>query len=277
MKKDDLKDFSDWMRLNEMSDSTIKAYMNGVKSYFNSFDDFSQQGISEYKIQLVNAGANVNTINLEIAALRKYAEYADTEISIRSVRTQKRSSIENVISDTDYRRLLDSLKSDGDLEGYYRVRFLAGTGARISELVQMKKKHLFCGEMTIPTKGKVRTVYIPKSLLEESAEYFGDLEDESYLFQANARRCGHRNAGKPICRETITGQMQRWAERYEIPKEVMHPHSFRHRFALNFLKRNSDLTLLADLMGHSNLNTTMIYTRMSKEEQKRTIDEVMDW
>lgn len=57
----------------------------------------------------------------------------------------------------------------------------------------------------------------------------------------------------------------------------MPPHSFRHRFAINFLQENKDIALLADLMGHSGVNTTMIYLRLSKEEQRRAIDDSVRW
>lgn len=65
--------------------------------------------------------------------------------------------------------------------------------------------------------------------------------------------------------------------RYGIPKEVLHPHSFRHFFAIEFLRRNQNVSLLADLLGHSTVNTTMIYLRMSQEQQKRMIDDAVVW
>ena len=71
--------------------------------------------------------------------------------------------------------------------------------------------------------------------------------------------------------------MQKHALKYGIPKEKMHPHAFRHMFAVEFLKRNNDISLLADIMGHSGVNTTMIYTRRSGEEQKRDFDETVNW
>lgn len=62
-----------------------------------------------------------------------------------------------------------------------------------------------------------------------------------------------------------------------VPKEVMHPHSFRHFFAKEFLKQNNDITLLGDLLGHSDISTTAIYTRLTSEEQAQQINEVVGW
>jgi site-specific recombinase XerD len=66
-------------------------------------------------------------------------------------------------------------------------------------------------------------------------------------------------------------------EKYDIPQEVMHPHAFRHFFAIEFLKRNNNIALLADLLGHGSVNVTQIYLRQSQEQQKKEIDEAVDW
>ena len=75
----------------------------------------------------------------------------------------------------------------------------------------------------------------------------------------------------------ISEMLLKFSERYNIPRNVCHPHSFRHRFAINFLKNNNDISLLADLLGHSGVNTTMIYLRKSKEEQRTAIDSAVNW
>lgn len=62
-----------------------------------------------------------------------------------------------------------------------------------------------------------------------------------------------------------------------VPKEVLHPHSFRHFFAKMFLKSNNDITLLGDLLGHSNISTTAIYTRKSSAEQAQELDRIIKW
>ena len=75
----------------------------------------------------------------------------------------------------------------------------------------------------------------------------------------------------------VSQQLINFGKKYNIPLEVMHPHSFRHFFAISFLERNKDIALLADLMGHSGVNTTMIYLRKSSEQQRREIDKAVNW
>ena len=269
--------FVKWMQEDELSDATIRSYLKSTDCYFQNREDITKAGVIEYKRDLIASGAKTATVNLRLCGIRAYIRFVGGDVSVRQLKSQKASSIDNVISNADYNRLLEGLMADGNMEGYYRVKFLAGTGARVSELIRLKKKHLDAGRAELYSKGKVRTIYIPASLISESAEYFSDLEPEDYLFQPYVSRYGHRRADKPIRRESIGDDMRRWSVKYGIPKEVMHPHSLRHRFAINFMKNNSDLTLLADVMGHSGVNTTMIYTRMSMDEQKDAVDKAVNW
>lgn len=84
-------------------------------------------------------------------------------------------------------------------------------------------------------------------------------------------------SGARITTRGIASQLKRLAIRYDIPTEVVYPHSFRHRFAKNFLERFSDIALLADLMGHESIETTRIYLRRTSSEQQQIVDSVVDW
>ena len=75
----------------------------------------------------------------------------------------------------------------------------------------------------------------------------------------------------------VSEMCRRYAKKYNLPREHMHPHAFRHFFAIQFLKNNNNISLLADMLGHSGINTTMIYLRQSKEEQNRQINEAVNW
>jgi site-specific recombinase XerD len=83
--------------------------------------------------------------------------------------------------------------------------------------------------------------------------------------------------GSRLTSRGIDASIRRWAKKYGIRKEVAHPHSFRHLFAIEFLKKNSNIALLADLMGHSSVSTTSIYLKLSREEQMRQFNDASDW
>ena len=265
----DRQGFIRYLREAERTKNTITAYVKCLDLFFEHETEFTQDAVFHFKDYLMDT-VSVGTVNLRLCGLRAYAEYLDIPLKIRPVKVQKTSYVKNVISQADYERLLKNLQRDGNTKWYLGIKFLACTGARVSEFRQFKKKHLYKGEMELLTKGKVRTIYIPSGLAEESREFFADLKDNDYLF-------GGKGEGGIMSSRGVSEQLRRFADKYDIPREVMHPHSFRHRFAINFLQENKDIALLADLMGHSGVNTTMIYLRLSKEEQRRAIDDSVRW
>ena len=119
------------------------------------------------------------------------------------------------------------------------------------------------------TKGKIRRIYIPNLFLNEADEYYSNFEPDDYLAVG-------RDGGQ-ITTRGVSQMLVTFAARYGIDKKVMHPHSFRHMFAVEFLKRNNNLSLLADVLGHSSVSTTAIYTRMTKEQQQNEIDQTVNW
>ncbi len=263
----DREGFAAYLRNLERSPNTISAYLHAVSEFFSEEPEFSQEAVLRYK-QGLSGRAKATTVNLRLCGLRTYAQYMQLPVLVKPIKIQKVPFAENVISQADYQKLLEGLAGDQNWKWYFLVKFLACTGARISELLQFRKKHLDDGYMELWTKGKIRMVYFPAKLLEESRDYYTGLGEDEFLFQ------GKKGA---LASRTVGVMFYKFSEKYGIPKKTMHPHSFRHRFAVNFLKKNNDISLLADIMGHSNVNTTMIYLRLSKEEQRNAVDCVVDW
>lgn len=119
------------------------------------------------------------------------------------------------------------------------------------------------------TKGKIRRIYIPKSFLDETDGYYSSFGPDDFLAVG-------RNGGQ-ITTRGVSQMLMTFAARYGIDKKVMHPHSFRHMFAVQFLRRNNNLSLLADVLGHSSVSTTAIYTRMTKEQQQDAVNKTINW
>ena len=149
--------------------------------------------------------------------------------------------------------------------------YLAATGARVSELVQIKIEHVRAGFFDLYTKGgKLRRLYIPKILKAETEEWISKRKIESgYLF---LNRFGTR-----ITTRGISQQLKIHAIKYGLNPKMIYPHSFRHRFAKNFLEKYNDIALLADLMGHESIETTRIYLRRTSSEQQNIVDTVVTW
>lgn len=157
------------------------------------------------------------------------------------------------------------------MDWYFVVRYLAATGARVSELIQLKVEHVNLGYYDIYAKGgKVRRLYIPKKLRDETLIWLESKGiDSGFLF---LNRFGNR-----ITTRGISQQLKNIAVKFGINPKVVYPHSFRHRFAKNFLEKFNDIALLADLMGHESIETTRIYLRRTASEQKEIVDKVITW
>ena len=137
--------------------------------------------------------------------------------------------------------------------------------------MQIKVEHVQVGYYDIYTKGgKIRRIYIPKALRVETKEWLeGSKRTTGYLF---LNRFGQR-----ITTRGIAQQLKNYAAKYGLNKKVVYPHSFRHRFAKNFLEKFNDISLLADLMGHESIETTRIYLRRSSTEQQEIVDKIITW
>lgn len=119
------------------------------------------------------------------------------------------------------------------------------------------------------TKGKVRRIYFPAALAAELAPWTDGLGEDAIL-------CRNRY-GKPITASGIAKGLKRYAGEYGIPPEHVHPHAFRHFYAVEFLRRNPNIALLADVLGHSSMDTTRIYLRMTEAQQQSEIDKTVNW
>ncbi|WP_024292875.1 tyrosine-type recombinase/integrase [Lacrimispora indolis] len=263
--------FESYLRNENLSDSTIFSYMSAIKVYFTRYDDISKENLLAYKGYLMEY-YKPKTVNLRVQAINKYLLYIKQEpLQLKNVRIQQKNFLENVISNADYKYLKKRLKQDGNMQWYFIVWYLAATGARVSELIQVKVEHVEMGYLDLYSKGgKLRRLYIPGKLKEESMKWLKEVNITcGYLF---LNRFGER-----ITTRGIGLQLKRYAEKYGIDPKLVYPHSFRHRYAKNFLDKCNDISLLADLMGHESIETTRIYLRRTATEQQSLIDRIVTW
>lgn len=225
----------------------------------------------EYKGFLVET-YKPQTVNLRLQAINKYLEFTKQEkLKLKFVKVQQKNFLENVISNADYKFFKSKLKEDGYDDWHFMVWFMAATGARVSELLQIKAEHVSIGYLDMYGKGgKLRRLYIPKNLKNEALKWIKQKQITSgYLFL--------NRFGNQISTRGIAQQLKHFAEKYGLNTAVVYPHSFRHRFAKNFLERCNDIALLADLMGHESIETTRIYLRRTASEQQQIVDKIVNW
>lgn len=156
----ELDKFEEFLSQGNMAKNTISAYLYAVKEFGSRHKELNKRNLLVYKTYLIET-YKPKTVNLRIQALNKYLVFVGkTKLRLKSVKVQQRSYLENVISNADYTFLKNKLKKEDNLEWYFVVRFLAATGARVSELVQIKVEHVQVGYYDIYTKGgKIRRIF----------------------------------------------------------------------------------------------------------------------
>lgn len=263
--------FKAYLAKNNLAENTITSYVWTVTYYLEHYKDVNKKNLLAYKGYLVE-NFKPQTVNLRLQAVNKFLEFSKQEkLRMKFVKAQQKNFLENVISDADYKFLKTKLKADGYDQWYFIVWFMAATGARVSELLQIKAEHVNVGYLDLYSKGgKMRRIYIPKKLCTEAAKWLKERDlTTGYLFTNRTGNC--------LSTRGIAIQLKHFAVNYGINREVVYPHSFRHRFAKNFLEKFNDIALLADLMGHESIETTRIYLRRTASEQQKIVDKVVTW
>lgn len=264
----DEKGFNKYLSEKELAPGTIYNYVGHCREYFRCHNTMTIADLIEYKKELCEK-IKPSSVNGYINALMSYARYKGIEINIKRLKLLRRFTVENVIDIKNYKKLICGLLKDHDENGFIIISLLAKTGARVSEAIRITKADVMNGSVEMFTKGKMRRIIIPACIKKEFAEYLANIGENDTLIKCSTN--------KATTIRNIQCRLQRYAEKYGIPREYMHPHAFRHFFAVNFLKSTGNVTLLADLLGHTNINTTMIYTRMSVQQQKDELESAITW
>ena len=229
------ENFERHLRKTNFSENTITSYLFALRQYSEQYGDVSLKNLKAYKVWLIES-YSPKTVNLRLRAINCYLESIGKDNwKLPFVRVQQKTFLENVISEADYEYFKNCLKRDGKMFWYFVIRFLAATGTRVSELVQIKAEHVRRGHLDLYAKGgKLRRIYIPKSLQEEALSWLSDKHQDSGFIFLNKN-------GDRITTRGISGQLKKLAVGYGIDPAVVYPHSFRHRFAKSFLERCNDI------------------------------------
>ena len=267
----ELAAFREYLLQHNMSDNTICVYVYAVRQFYRRHRQMIPANLQLYKVFLLEH-YKPQTVNLRIRAMNCYMEYLNYENSkIPMIKVQQKMYLERIISQGDYEYLKRRLWEDEEYTYYFVVRFMAATGVRVSELVKFQAEDVQAGFKDIYSKGnKMRRIYIPSALRTAAAQWLQQeqrLKGDLFLNRFE----------EPLSASGIRNQLKMFAARYNIDSDVMYPHSFRHRFAKNFIEKCGDIALLSDLLGHESIETTRIYLRRSSSEQYRIVNKVVDW
>ena len=176
--------FENQLSKSDLAKNTVTSYVWTVKYFLAHYKEFNRKSLLAYKGYLME-NFKPQTVNLRLQGINKYLEFIKKDkLKMKFVKVQQKNFLENVISNEDYKFLKTQLKADGYMEWYFVVWFMAATGARVSELLQIKAEHVVVGHLDIYSKGgKLRRLYIPKNLQGEAKQWLADRGVSSgYIF-----------------------------------------------------------------------------------------------
>lgn len=267
---DILKKLERNLKNNERSKATVDKYLRDVRRFIEFAGEgnrLDKETVIQYK-EYLKTEYKVTSANSMLAAVNYFLRFiAREDCVVRAFKVQTKTfrSDEKELTRDEYFRLLDTAKQKGDDRLYWLMQTICSTGIRVSELQFITVEALHTRRARVSMKGKDRTVILPMELSRGLKRYVRENSIVSGCIFIT------RN-GKPMDRSNILHAMKKLCSEAEVADTKVFPHNLRHLFAVTFYRTEKDISHLADLLGHSNINTTRIYTLISCEEQERQLD-----
>ena len=261
------------LREAERAPATIQKYERAIRS-FSAWASANGMGITKetvirYKEYLLERRA-ASGVNGELAALNGFFVYMEWhDCRVRPVRVQRRGYCdpEKELSREEYFRLVNAAKQHKNERLALLIQTICSTGIRVSEVSYLTVDALCRGQMEVRNKGKSRMVLLPGALCEKLRRYFekrGILRGNVFVTRT----------GRPLNRSNIWSMMKALCGAARVDARKVFPHNLRHLFARCFYQIQHDLEHLATILGHSNINTTRIYTQTSGAEHRRQLEQL---
>lgn len=265
-----IKEYLDLLKKAEKSDGTIEKYSHDL----NTFGDFIGEGntfykedVIAYKEQLLQRYA-VTTVNSMLTVLNGFfASMGWSELRVKLMKIQRRvfRDKKKDLTRDEYFRLLRIAESKGNRRLAMIMQTICGTGIRISELQYITVESIYTGQTEVNCKGKRRIILLPKKLKTALRRYAKEHRITSgSLFTTRT--------GQPLNRSNVWKDMKRLCERAGVDPHKVFPHNLRHLFAKTFYNLERDIAKLADVLGHSNIETTRLYIMESGSNHERLIN-----
>ena len=269
-----LEDYKWELLTQERAEATISEYIHDVRAFLVWCEAQHEESLTKAHVLRWRdeqaQGSAPATINAAVAAVNGFLRFIGrSDCCIRPLRVQRTLYRERRLELTreEYFRLLRAAERVSE-QTVCMLETLCATGIRVSELRYITVQAVRQGFTTVRNKGKCRTILLPRRLQVLLKRYCKIRKITSGLVFAG----GH---GQPVSRYAVWRRMKQLCAAARVAPEKVFPHNLRHLFAVCFYRAQHDLEHLADILGHSNINTTRIYTRLSGEEHRRQLDALM--
>lgn len=263
--------FKTYLIEEEKSENTIEKYIRDVTFFMMWLTSREVTKILalEYKKELCEkyAPASVNAAISSLNSFFAFIGWHDIRIKALKIQRQIFSSKDKELTKAEYERLLTAAKSKKNERLYLLMQTICSTGIRVSELRFVTCEAVKKGQAVISCKGKMRTIFLPKELCKMLKKYVNEqgIKDGSVFVSRN---------GKPLDRSYIWKMLKNLCEAAGVLKDKVFPHNFRHLFARTYYSLQKDIVRLADILGHSSVETTRIYTIETGDICRRQIQKL---
>lgn len=260
--------FKNHLSHREKSKATIEKYLRDVRAFYSYAQgkEITKELVIAYKTHLTQTGYKPRSVNSMLASINSLFEFLGwQDCKVKSIKLQNQiyCPAGKELSKAEYIRLLKAAERKTQL--YVIMQTICATGIRISELQYFTVEAVKQGEITVNCKGKTRTILLPGKLKNLLTDYAKKAGIKTGIIFRNKK-------GRAISRSTVWAQMKDLCRKAGVSATKVFPHNLRKLFARTFYNIEKDIAKLADILGHSNINTTRIYIISTGTEHRRKIE-----
>ena len=264
-----MKEFESYLKNEEKSPATVEKYMHDIRSFrlFVGDCEITKETVLDYKSKLCDVYA-VSSANSMIAALNCFFRFCCwNDLCVKRFKMQRAVYCpeEKLLSRTEYLRLLKAANEKRNERLNLIIQTICGTGIRVSELQYITVEALHSGEAVVKCKGKNRRVFVVSALKKKLLRYVRErgIKKGSVFIT---------RGGKPMSRNNIWKEMKALCKLAGVDQRKVFPHNLRHLFARTFYQIGKDIAKLADILGHTSVDTTRIYIITTGQEHRRRME-----
>ena len=265
-----LASFRAYLQDEERSEATVEKYLceaTQFSAYLNG-NEVTKSVVAEWKEHLLNEGYEPSTVNGKLTALDRFFDFLGwSDCKVKHLKLQRRLFRDDSreLTKDEYERLIAAAEASGRERLALLMESICGTGIRVSEVQYLTVEAAQQGKAEIYLKGKVRTILIPGKLCRKLLKYAKKQKIASgEIFLTRG--------GKSLSRKQIWAEMKAICRKAGVTASKVFPHNLRHLFARTFYRICRDVAKLADVLGHSSIETTRIYLISTGAEHAKTLD-----
>lgn len=268
---DMLEAYKIYLTDNEKAPATVEKYTRDILCFYRTYGEreLTKGDVIKYKNDLL-LKHTVTSVNSVLSSLNSFFEFVGWhELKIKTIKVQRQifAGEDRTLTRHEYESLLDAAQKKNNQRLRLVMQTICSTGIRVSELKYITVECLSREKAEINNKGKRRVVFLPHKLCKILKAYAnGQKVSSGPVFVTKN--------GKPLDRSNICNNMKKLCNEAGVSREKVFPHNLRHLFARTYYAIQKDVVRLADILGHSSVNTTRIYTMETGETHKKQIQKL---